>query len=105
MAVELGGQVKSGFEFVTTRELGEVEDGRIDVIGPEIDEVEEGAQLPLGVWIEVAGREMNPDFEPILERQIHDLTNQARACFTWGSGISIGSDSKEAKAKAFDSSI
>ena len=75
MYVELAGQSRPGFEFLTMKELDEVEDGKIEVIGPEIDAIEEGAQIPLGIWVEVAGREMQTDFEPILERQIHDFIN------------------------------
>jgi acetyl-CoA synthase len=84
MAVELGGQAKTGFEYVRTRELGEVEDGKIDLIGPDIDEVPEGSQLPLGVLVDVAGREMQPEFEPILERRIHDYFNCAHGLFHMG---------------------
>ena len=84
MHVELGGQTKPGFEFVTTKELDEVEDGKIELIGPEIDDIEEGSQLPIGIWVEVAGREMQEDFEPILERQIHDFINCAHSVFHMG---------------------
>ena len=102
MYVELGGQVKIGFEYVTTRELGEIEDGKIEVIGPEIDDVPEGAQLPLAIWVEVAGREMQPDFEPILERQTHDLINRAHGVFHMGQrDINWVRISKEAKASGF----
>jgi len=100
MYVELAGQSIPGFEFLTTKKLNEVEDGKIEVIGPEIDDVEEGSRLPLGVWIEVAGRNMQPDFEPILERQIHDLVNCAQGIFHMGqrdiNWVRIG---KEAKKK------
>lgn len=65
------------FEYVRMRELNEVEDGKIEVIGPEIDDVEAGAQMPLGIVVEVAGREMQRDFEPILERMIHTYINEA----------------------------
>ena len=41
----------------------------------EIDEVEEGSNIPFAILVEVAGRQMQPDFEPILERQIHHLIN------------------------------
>jgi len=53
------------------KKLDEVEDGKIEVIGPEIDDVEELAQLPIAIWVEVAGRKMQVDFETILERYIH----------------------------------
>lgn len=65
------------FEYVRMRELNEIEDGKIQVIGPEIDDVEAGAQMPLGIVAEVAGREMQRDFEPILERMIHTYINEA----------------------------
>jgi acetyl-CoA synthase len=102
MFVELAGQDKPGFEFVTGRDLSEIEDGKIEVIGPEIEDVEEGAQLPLAIWVEVAGREMQPDFEPILERQIHDFINCANGVFHMGQrDVNWIRISKEAKAKGF----
>lgn len=102
MFVELAGQTKPGFEFVTTKELDEVEDGKIEVIGPEIDEIEEGSQIPLAIWVEVAGREMQPDFEPILERQIHHFINYANGIFHLGQrDINWVRISKEAKQKGF----
>jgi acetyl-CoA synthase len=102
MHVELAGQTQPGFEFLTTKELDEVEDGKIEVIGPEIEEIEEGSQIPLGIWVEVAGREMQTDFEPILERQIHDFINCANGIFHMGqrdiNWVRVG---KEAKEKGF----
>ena len=64
--------------------LAEVEDGKITVVGPEIDDVPEGSALPLGIWVEVAGRKMQPDFEPILERQIHHMINGAEGVWHMG---------------------
>ncbi len=102
MFVELAGSSGHGFEFLTTRNLDEVEDGKIEVIGPEIDDIEEGSQLPLGVWVEVAGRQMQPDFEPILERRIHDFINMAHGVFHLGQrDINWVRISKEAKDKGF----
>ncbi len=98
MYCEMGGNRSAAFEYVTTRELDEVEDGKIEVIGPEIDDVPEGTAVPLGVWVEVAGREMQSDFEPILERQIHRLFNAAQGVFHMGQrDISWVRISKEAK--------
>jgi len=102
MHVEMAGQEKLGFEFVTSKELDEVEDGKIEVIGPEIAEVQEGSQIPLAIWVEVAGREMQTDFEPILERQIHDFINCAHGVFHMGQrDINWIRISKEAKEKGF----
>ncbi|MEW5900652.1 MAG: acetyl-CoA decarbonylase/synthase complex subunit alpha/beta [Acidobacteriota bacterium] len=100
MYVELGAQVKSGFELLLTRPFEEVEDGKIEVIGPEIDDVQEGSQLPLILWIEVAGRQMQPDFEPILERRMHDFLNCGHGLFHMGQrDINWVRISKEAKEK------
>jgi acetyl-CoA synthase len=102
MYVELAGQPSPGFEYLTTKSLEEVEDGKIEVIGPEIDDIDEEAQIPLAIWVEVAGREMQPDFEPILERQIHDFINCANGVFHMGQrDINWIRISKEAKAKGF----
>ncbi|HEY3398270.1 MAG TPA: acetyl-CoA decarbonylase/synthase complex subunit alpha/beta, partial [Armatimonadota bacterium] len=75
--VEFGGNRTPAFEFVTTGDLAEVEDGRIDVVGPDLDEAPVGGSLPLAIWVTAAGRKMQADFEPILERQIHHLLNGA----------------------------
>ncbi len=98
MYCEMGGNRSPAFEFVTSKELNELEDGKVEVIGPEIDEVAEGTAVPLGVWVEVAGREMQPDFEPILERQIHRIFNAAQGLFHMGQrDVNWVRISKEAK--------
>jgi acetyl-CoA synthase len=100
MYVELGAQVKSGFELLSAQPLEEVEDGKIEVIGPEIDDVPVGTQLPLALLIDVAGRQMQPDFEPILERRVHDFLNCAHGLFHMGQrDINWVRISKEAKDK------
>ncbi len=99
MYVELGGQERLGFEYLTTKELDEVEDGKIEVIGPEIDDIPSGSKIPIAIWVEVAGREMQTDFEPILERYIHDFINAANGVFHMGqrdiNWIRIGKDTKD----------
>ena len=82
--VEFGGNRTPGFEYVTSLDLTEVEDGKITVVGPEIDDVQQGSALPIGIWVEVAGRKMQPDFEPILERQIHHIVNGAEGIWHMG---------------------
>ena len=82
--VEFGGNKTTAFEFVTMADLDQINDGEIEVIGPDIDSVEPGAALPLAIWVEAAGRKMQPDFEPILERQIHHLVNSAEGIWHMG---------------------
>ena len=76
--VEFGGKASTAFEYLTTKEFDEVEDGRVELIGPDIDQLEKGKKsMPLAIIVEVAGRKMQKDFEPILERQIHRFINYA----------------------------
>lgn len=75
--VEFGRQITPAFEYLRGREMHEVEDGRIEVIGPDLDTVPVGGAMPLGILIDVAGRKLQKDFEPILERQVHRFINGA----------------------------
>ena len=81
---EFGGNKTTAFEFVTSVDMDAITDGDISVIGPDIDAAPEGSMLPLAIWVEVAGRKMQPDFEPILERQIHHLVNGAEGIWHMG---------------------
>ncbi|MDD5347549.1 MAG: acetyl-CoA decarbonylase/synthase complex subunit alpha/beta [Candidatus Omnitrophica bacterium] len=77
--VEFGGKASNAFEFLTTKKLDEVEDGTCEIIGTDIDGLAAGQKsLPLAIVVEVAGRKMIKDFEPILERQIHRFVNYAQ---------------------------
>jgi acetyl-CoA synthase len=76
--LECGGGRTPMVEWVTSKNMDEVEDGRVEVIGPELADIEPGSRLPMAIAVEVAGREMQDDFEPILERQIHHLINYAQ---------------------------
>ncbi len=73
--MECGGGRTSAVEVLVSKELHEVEDGLVTVEGPDIKDIKEGDKLPLAILVEVAGREMQSDFEPILERQFHHLIN------------------------------
>jgi len=84
MQCEFGGQRTPAFEWLRMRDISEVEDGDVEVIGPDIDSVEAGGKLPLGIIVEVAGRKMQDDFEPVLERQIHTFTNEAQGIWHMG---------------------
>jgi len=81
---EFGGNKTLAFEYVTSAEYDEITDGEIKIIGPDIDTIKPGGLLPLGIWVEVAGRKMQSDFEPILERQVHHLINGAEGIWHMG---------------------
>jgi len=76
--LEAGGNRTLMVEWVTSKRMEEIEDGKIEVVGPELADIEAGSRLPLAIAVEVAGREMQDDYEPILERQIHHLINYAQ---------------------------
>lgn len=76
--LECGGGKTKGVELTITGDMDDVEDGHVEMIGPDLDEIKSGSRLPFAMLIEVAGRGMQEDFEPILERQIHHLVNYAQ---------------------------
>jgi acetyl-CoA synthase len=75
MQVDIDGSRVDCFELVRTREAGEIEDHAVKLIGPDIDAVEAGSRMPLGMVVEVAGKNMQSDFEPVFERRIHHILN------------------------------
>jgi acetyl-CoA synthase len=77
LRVEFGGKHSRAFEFLRMAKLEEVTDGKIEVIGPDFSMVPAQGSMDLGIVIKVAGRQMQQDFEPVLERQIHYFVNGA----------------------------
>lgn len=69
--VEFGGKSSPSFELLQVRPMAEVDDERIEILGPDLDAAQEGGAMPLGVVVEAAGRNLKEDFEPVLERRIH----------------------------------
>jgi acetyl-CoA synthase len=77
MRIEFGGKNSRAFEYLRMLPMDQVEDGKVEVIGPGFENVPEGGAMDLGILVEVAGRKMQEDFEPVLERQIHYFINGA----------------------------
>ena len=59
-------------ELVVMREMSEIEDGKINIIGPDLDE---GNEFALATYVEVAGKKMQEDFESVIERKFHAWFN------------------------------
>ena len=59
-------------ELVMMKELSEVEDHKITIVGPDFDEAKE---LALATFVEVAGKKMQVDFESVIERKFHAWFN------------------------------
>jgi acetyl-CoA synthase len=76
--LEMGGGKTQATELVQMADMNAIEDGKVIVEGPDVKDIKKGDRLPLGILAQVAGRQMQEDFEPILERQIHHLINYAQ---------------------------
>jgi acetyl-CoA synthase len=77
MRIEFGGKHSRCFEYLHMVPLDEVVDGKVEVIGSGFDNIPEQGSMDMGIVVKVAGRQMQEDFEPVLERQIHYFINGA----------------------------
>ena len=59
-------------ELVLMKDMSQVEDHKITVVGPDFDGEKD---LALATLVEVAGRKMQVDFESVIERKIHAWFN------------------------------
>lgn len=101
--LECGGGRTDMVELVTSANMNDIEDGVVKVVGPELKDMEAGSRLPMAIHVEVAGRKMEPDYEPILERQIHHLINYAQGIMHIGQrDIAWIRVSKKAIEKGFE---
>ena len=100
--VQCGGGKTQCTELVKMAEMSEIEDGKVQVIGPDIADLKEGDTFPLAIYVQIAGREFQSDFEPIMERQIHHLVNYIQGIMHIGQrDISWVRISKAAVEKGF----
>lgn len=77
MRVEFGGKRSRCFEYLHMAPLEEVVDGKVEVVGADFENVPAQGSMDVGIVVKVAGRQMQEDFEPVLERQIHYFINGA----------------------------
>ena len=82
--LECGGGRTPMVEFSEMKEMSEVEDGKVEIVGPDITDVPAKSRLPMAIFVEIAGRKLQEDFLPILERQIHHLVNYAQGAMHIG---------------------
>ncbi len=75
MHVQFGFKYSDSVELVLMVDPADIQDGDVQVSGPDIDSVESGGAMPLSIEVLVAGRKMQRDFEGIMERQIHRWTS------------------------------
>ena len=102
MFCQFGGKFTDAFELVRMKPIDQIEDGKIEVIGPEVDQMQEGQAYPLGIVAEVAGRNFQEDFESVVERRVHEYISCANGIFHMGQRSIIWVRiHKDAKAKGF----
>jgi len=77
MRVEFGGKNARCFEYLEMADLDEVVDGKVEIVGPDFSNVPPQGYMDMGIVAQVAGRQMQKDFEPVLERQFHYFVNGA----------------------------
>lgn len=74
MHLEINGEKVPTCELLLMRDADVITDGKVEVVGPELDG-EAPVFLPLATIVEVYGKKMQEDFEPVLERKIHGWLN------------------------------
>ncbi len=87
---QMGGGKTQCTELVKMAEMSEIEDGKVIVVGKDIGDLSEGDTVDLGIFIQIAGREFQQDFEPIMERQVHHLINYIQGIMHIGQRTSPG---------------
>jgi len=75
MHVEFDGSRVDCCELVQSKEMAEIEDHKIELFGKDFDEFEVGSKQSIAYIVEVAGKNMQTDFEPVFERQFHSYIN------------------------------
>ena len=85
MYIEAGGPSKTlAFELLKMRPAEEVTDGKVTLIGRDVDQMPEGSSTHLGILVKVYGKNMQKDFESVLERRIHQFINFAEGAWHTG---------------------
>jgi len=77
MRIEFGGKNARCFEYLEMADLEDVVDGKVEIIGPDFTNIPPQGYMDMGIVAHVAGRQMQKDFEPVLERQFHYFINGA----------------------------
>jgi acetyl-CoA decarbonylase/synthase complex subunit beta len=86
--IEFGGPKSAHkFELATVKNPDDIEHEKIEIIGPDIgdlqpyDEEKGGGTYPIAILVDVAGGELDKDAEAIIERRIHMFTNMVEGWY------------------------
>jgi acetyl-CoA decarbonylase/synthase complex subunit beta len=109
--MEFGGpKAAHKFELATVKSPGEIENEKVEIIGPDIgdlkpyDEEKGGGSYPIAILVDVAGGELDKDAEAIIERRIHMFTNMIEGWYHMNQRQDVWMRiSKECYKKGFNS--
>jgi acetyl-CoA synthase len=102
MHVQFGFKYSDAVEYTYMAEPADIQDGDVQLVGPDIDSVQAGGAMPLAIEVLVAGRKMQRDFEGIMERQIHRWLSNAMGFMHTGQRDQIWC---RVSKKAFDAGL
>lgn len=99
---EMGNPAEGSNGFIIwTRDLSLVRDGLISVVGPDIPEMNEGASVPFGQVIMVAGKDLGPSLQERIEDARY-VSDQIEGYLVRDSSKGVwGRVSRDAVAKGF----
>ncbi len=75
MQIEIDGSRVDCCEFCHTVDASQIEDHAIILDGPDFDEFPAGSKISCTFTVEVAGKNWQTDFEPVVERKFHNFLN------------------------------
>ena len=73
MFVELAGPKSVGAELIQVAD--DIEDGKVEVVGPELSDMKEGETYPFGIFVQIQGEKLEKELEGVIERRLHELCN------------------------------
>ena len=76
MFVELAGPKSVGAELIQV--VDDVEDGEVEVVGPEFSDMKEGEIYPFAIFVQIQGEKLEKELEGVIERRIHELCNYVK---------------------------
>ena len=76
MFVELAGPKSVGAELIQVAD--DVEDGKVEIVGPEFSDMKEGEIYPFGIFVQIQGEKLEKELEGVIERRIHELCNYVK---------------------------
>jgi acetyl-CoA decarbonylase/synthase complex subunit beta len=80
--IDFGGpKVARKFEFCRLKRSDQIENEKVELIGPDINTMKEEEAYPLGILVDVAGEQLDEDATPVLERRVHMFSSMIEGVY------------------------